>query len=68
VNVTVEGVENDRQADLVEAAGCDQIQGYYFSRPLPPTEVAAYIIRDVEGSLSPARRAIDHPAEVAAAV
>ena len=66
VSVTVEGVENDRQADFVEAAGCDQIQGYYFSRPLPGTEVAGYIMRDIEGSLSPARRLGDQVAEVAA--
>jgi diguanylate cyclase (GGDEF)-like protein len=68
VAVTVEGVENDRQADFVEAAGCDQIQGYYFSRPLPATDVAAYIMRDIEGSLSPARRVSDQLVEVAAAI
>jgi diguanylate cyclase (GGDEF)-like protein len=67
VSVTVEGVENDRQADFVEAAGCDQIQGYYFARPLPVTDVAAYIMRDVQGSLSPTRKASSHPSEVAAA-
>jgi diguanylate cyclase (GGDEF)-like protein len=67
VSVTVEGVENDRQADFVEAAGCDQIQGYYFARPLPVADIAAYIMRDVQGSLSPTKKVSDHPSEVAAA-
>jgi diguanylate cyclase (GGDEF)-like protein len=44
VTVTVEGVENDRQVNFVEAAGCDQIQGYYFARPLPVTDLASYIV------------------------
>ncbi len=44
VTVTVEGVENDRQVDFVNTAKCDQIQGYYFGRPIPITEVAAHIL------------------------
>jgi diguanylate cyclase (GGDEF)-like protein len=67
VTVTVEGVENDRQVDFVEAAGCDQIQGYYFARPLPATELAAYIIRDLQGSLSPAKQPSDLRSEIKAA-
>jgi EAL domain-containing protein (putative c-di-GMP-specific phosphodiesterase class I) len=53
VTVTVEGVENDRQLHFVEAAGCDQIQGYFFGRPMPVTEIAACILGDLNGALSP---------------
>ncbi len=36
--VVAEGVENVEQYELLKNAGCDQIQGYYFSRPCPPIE------------------------------
>lgn len=35
IDVVVEGVETDRQIDYLTSLGCDLIQGYYFSRPLP---------------------------------
>jgi EAL domain-containing protein (putative c-di-GMP-specific phosphodiesterase class I) len=43
VTVTVEGVENRRQVEFVNAAHCDQIQGYFFGRPMPQIELAAHI-------------------------
>jgi diguanylate cyclase (GGDEF)-like protein len=39
----VEGVEEQSQLDFVRAAGADVIQGFYFSRPLPPDRVAAQL-------------------------
>ncbi|MFT3962514.1 putative bifunctional diguanylate cyclase/phosphodiesterase [Propionivibrio sp.] len=35
LTVVAEGVESQRQLDLLEAAGCRCVQGYYFSRPVP---------------------------------
>ncbi len=35
-----EGVENQAQLDFLRKQGCDYIQGYYFSRPLPAAEFA----------------------------
>lgn len=32
--VVAEGVEQEAQADLLRQLGCDELQGYYFSRPL----------------------------------
>jgi diguanylate cyclase (GGDEF)-like protein len=52
VTVTVEGVENDRQVEFVNAACCDQIQGYYFGRPMPVTDIAAYIVKAFKSELS----------------
>lgn len=37
--VTAEGVETAAQHRFVRAAGCQQIQGYYLSKPLRPAEI-----------------------------
>jgi len=35
LEVTAEGVETEAQYRVMEQLGCDEIQGYFFSRPLP---------------------------------
>jgi EAL domain-containing protein (putative c-di-GMP-specific phosphodiesterase class I) len=44
--VIAEGVETERQLTLLKDAGCDLVQGYYFSRPVPPEEFEDFIIRE----------------------
>jgi diguanylate cyclase (GGDEF)-like protein len=44
LRVVAEGVETARQLDTLEQRGCDLIQGYLFSRPVP-AEVAAGFLR-----------------------
>ena len=39
LDVIAEGVETREQIKLLQSMGCNQIQGYYFSRPLPPDEI-----------------------------
>ena len=41
--VVAEGVETQEQLDKLRALGCDKVQGYYFSRPLPADEFIAYL-------------------------
>jgi EAL domain-containing protein (putative c-di-GMP-specific phosphodiesterase class I) len=45
LNMTViaEGVEDDRQVDVLRRLGCDAIQGYHISRPAPASELMAYL-------------------------
>lgn len=38
MSVTAEGVENDEQYQFLQAHRCDDIQGYYFSKPVPADE------------------------------
>ncbi|TPH16455.1 putative bifunctional diguanylate cyclase/phosphodiesterase [Litorilituus lipolyticus] len=41
--VVAEGVETLEQLNLLSDLGCDYIQGYYFSKPLPSAELASYL-------------------------
>lgn len=41
LSVTAEGVETIEQQDFLMAQGCQKIQGFLFSRPVPPDEIAA---------------------------
>jgi EAL domain-containing protein (putative c-di-GMP-specific phosphodiesterase class I) len=38
LKVIAEGIETERQCDLLLAAGCDYGQGFLFSRPVPADE------------------------------
>ena len=39
VETTAEGVETEREAGVMRALGCDQLQGYLFGRPVPAGEL-----------------------------
>ena len=39
MKVVAEGVEHTQHLDFLRALGCDQMQGYLFSRPLPAAEM-----------------------------
>ena len=42
--VVAEGVETEGQLNLLRKAGCDLVQGYYFSHPLPVDEFEKKIL------------------------
>jgi EAL domain-containing protein (putative c-di-GMP-specific phosphodiesterase class I) len=43
LTVVAEGVENTEQLEFLQAYGCAEGQGYYFSRPVDPTACQALI-------------------------
>jgi len=42
-SVTAEGVEDERTLNELKKLGCDKAQGYYMSRPLPASELLAWV-------------------------
>ncbi len=43
MEVTAEGVETEAQYELLRQRGCDGVQGYLFSRALPPQEMVQWL-------------------------
>ncbi len=43
IAVVAEGVETMEEAAILRDLGCDALQGYAFARPMPATEIAAWI-------------------------
>ncbi len=44
MTVVAEGVETHDQLVNLKVAGCDQVQGYYISRPVPEKEIREFIV------------------------
>ncbi|WP_425516068.1 EAL domain-containing protein [Anaerolentibacter hominis] len=44
MNVIAEGVETAEQKDLVEEFGVDQIQGFYYAKPMPEEEMESFML------------------------
>ena len=43
LNVVAEGVETAAQVEFLREHGCDEIQGFWLSKPLPPDECLAFL-------------------------
>jgi diguanylate cyclase (GGDEF)-like protein/PAS domain S-box-containing protein len=52
LQVVAEGVETTAQLEMLRSYGCDQIQGYLISRPLPPLEVPKVLSMGVKTAAS----------------
>ena len=45
LGIVAEGVETDAQRELLRREGCDIVQGYIYSRPLPEAACLDYVLR-----------------------
>jgi diguanylate cyclase (GGDEF)-like protein len=50
MRVTVEGVETSNQVDFLYDADADQVQGFYFGKPVPASEISADILKNFHRS------------------
>ncbi len=54
VPVIAEGVETEEQLNALKAMGCDLVQGYYFSRPVPAEEYERFVTERMRQEVAPA--------------
>jgi len=45
LRVIAEGVESDKQLAILRNYGCDEVQGYFYSHPLPPEKLVKFLKR-----------------------
>ncbi len=45
MEVLAEGAETKEQVDLLKEQGCDTIQGYFYSKPVPPDEIPPFVAK-----------------------
>jgi diguanylate cyclase (GGDEF)-like protein/PAS domain S-box-containing protein len=43
IKAMAEGVETQEQLDFLKEKDCDEVQGYFFSKPLPPNEFVKFV-------------------------
>lgn len=60
LDVVAEGVENSEQWCFLINGGCDQFQGYYFSRPVPATEIEKLVMLDQPLIATQTQKSPDH--------
>ncbi|MBQ7920537.1 MAG: bifunctional diguanylate cyclase/phosphodiesterase [Lachnospiraceae bacterium] len=59
IPVIAEGVETVKQADFLKSIGCDYIQGYLYSRPLPEADYEKLITDSTIGNTATQMRLLD---------
>lgn len=48
LGLLAEGVETKEQVDVLQNIGCDQVQGYYYAKPMPEDDFFELLKRDFE--------------------
>jgi diguanylate cyclase (GGDEF)-like protein/PAS domain S-box-containing protein len=47
LDIIAEGVETEKQKEFLIQHGCEKIQGYYYSRPIPSDEMESFLKDDI---------------------
>ncbi|MCA0432818.1 MAG: bifunctional diguanylate cyclase/phosphodiesterase [Proteobacteria bacterium] len=66
LKVTAEGIETQKQAELLKFQRCDYIQGYLCGRPVPASELAAIIMTKFAETLRNVPEPVEEPQAKAA--
>jgi EAL domain-containing protein (putative c-di-GMP-specific phosphodiesterase class I) len=53
LNIIAEGVETREQLELITEMGIEDIQGFYFSRPLPAEDILPFVRRSSSRGVAP---------------
>ena len=43
VGLIAEGVETREQVEMLKQMGCDQVQGYYYAKPMPEEDLMVFL-------------------------
>ncbi|WP_161992769.1 putative bifunctional diguanylate cyclase/phosphodiesterase [Aureimonas leprariae] len=62
IAVIAEGVETEEHYAALKAEGCPEMQGYHFSRPVPPSDIPAVLMRTYATSLRGEAKRAGRPA------
>ncbi len=46
LRVVAEGVETERQRDILHTLDCDELQGYLFARPMPAERLVQWVANE----------------------
>ena len=57
LKVIAEGVETEEQLRFLRLLRCDEVQGYLFSRPLPPEQFGRLL---TEAQVAPVKETVFH--------
>ena len=49
MEIVAEGVENEHQVEILGGFGCDQLQGYLFSKPVEASAVTSLLATSMSG-------------------
>lgn len=47
MKVTAEGIETEKQAELLSSLACDQLQGFLYGKPMPADELPAFFLKNL---------------------
>ncbi|WP_240324429.1 EAL domain-containing protein [Trinickia diaoshuihuensis] len=64
LTVIAEGAETQKQIDFLRKEGCDEVQGYFFSRPIPAADVESFLGKAADSGLASTPRPLAASAEV----